>query len=342
MKSLNFKKLLCVLLCGVVSSAILIQFSGCNKSPVATADEATKDTLKISTADQVSTADEAVSSAEVLEQLGFNAQELGINPNIYNADNKEIGFQLEQPQNGDTVAILHTSMGDITMRFFPDEAPKTVTNFINLAKGGGYDNTTFYRVINDFMIQGGDANQASSYGADFNDEFCDKLYNIRGAVAMANNSADSNSSQFFINQKNSDSFETEGGWSALELNWENIKTQLINYKGTNLISSYLDQYGASCYDTDLVPAEVRELYTKYGGNAHLDGAFNIADRGHTVFGQVISGMEVVDKIAAASDQVVTIKNVEISTFSAPTPTVETTKPTETQKSETTVETKNND
>ena len=60
---------------------------------------------------------------------------------------------------------MHTSKGDIKLRLFADQAPKTVTNFINLAKEGKYDNTIFHRVINDFMIQGGDYENANGTGA---------------------------------------------------------------------------------------------------------------------------------------------------------------------------------
>ena len=96
------------------------------------------------------------------------------------------------PKDGEQIAILHTSMGDITWRFFPENAPKAVENFITLAKDGKYDNTIFHRVWDDFMVQGGDYEKhdgtggTSAFGSAFEDEFCDTLYNIRGSVAMAN------------------------------------------------------------------------------------------------------------------------------------------------------------
>ena len=66
------------------------------------------------------------------------------------------GFQLEAPAEGEEVAIMHTSMGDIYIRLFPEHAPKTVENFKTLAKDGYYDGIIFHRVIEDFMIQGAD------------------------------------------------------------------------------------------------------------------------------------------------------------------------------------------
>ena len=64
--------------------------------------------------------------------------------------------QLAMPAQGETVAIMHTTMGDISIRLFPELAPKTVENFTTHAKNGYYDGIVFHRVIKDFMIQGGD------------------------------------------------------------------------------------------------------------------------------------------------------------------------------------------
>ena len=64
--------------------------------------------------------------------------------------------QLDRPAAGETVAIMHTSMGDISIRLFPEQAPKAVENFTTHAKDGYYNGIVFHRVINDFMIQGGD------------------------------------------------------------------------------------------------------------------------------------------------------------------------------------------
>ena len=114
--------------------------------------------------------------------------------------------QLDPPEKGEEIAVIHTSMGDIKVKFFPDEAPKAVENFKTLAKDGYYDGITFHRVINDFMIQGGDPTGTgtggeSIYGGAFEDEFSPNLYNFRGALSMANSGMNTNGSQFFIVQK---------------------------------------------------------------------------------------------------------------------------------------------
>ncbi len=106
--------------------------------------------------------------------------------------------------NGDHTVVLDTSMGDIALMLDADEAPKTVTNFIELAKAGYYDGLTFHRVIPDFMIQGGDpkgdgTGGESIYGKSFDDEINDTKLR-RGVIAMANAGPDTNGSQFFIVQ----------------------------------------------------------------------------------------------------------------------------------------------
>lgn len=103
-------------------------------------------------------------------------------------------------------AILHTTLGDITVKFYPQDAPKTVANFIKLASSNFYDKTTFHRVIKGFMIQGGDPNSKDADktndgkggpGYAFQDEFnSHKL--VRGSLAMANSGPNTNGSQFFI------------------------------------------------------------------------------------------------------------------------------------------------
>lgn len=303
------RRALCIFLSVAAVAAAAVLSTGCQKgksTSIATVDEASATTADVSTEDEAG-------ASGYLESIGIDAATLGINPNICYDDNKA-GFQLDAPSVGDTIAVLHTSMGDITMRFFPTQAPKTVTNFINLAKDGKYDNTLFNKVTNNFMINGGYCG-TSSYGTAFEDEFCDKLFNIRGAVSMSNTGVDSNESAFFINQKNADSFSAEGGWNHLEEQWSTVKTQLENYKDTNLLTAFIEKNGTSCYNTDIVPDDVKKLYEENGGNAYLDGAYNAVDRGYTVFAQVIDGMDVVDKIAAANvdDDGVPTENIVIET-----------------------------
>jgi cyclophilin family peptidyl-prolyl cis-trans isomerase len=97
------------------------------------------------------------------------------------------------------VAVLHTNHGAIELEFFPDDAPKTVQNFEELARKGFYDGVIFHRVIPDFMVQGGDPTGTGTGGPGytFEDEPNDHKVE-RGALAMANAGPNTNGSQFFI------------------------------------------------------------------------------------------------------------------------------------------------
>lgn len=192
--------------------------------------------------------------------------------------------QLDPPAQGEEIAVMHTSMGDIKIKFFPEEAPKAVENFKTLAKEGYYDGITFHRVINDFMIQGGDPTGTGSggesmYGEYFEDEFSPNLYNFRGTLSMANAGPNTNGSQFFIVQAKT---VTEGYWDYIdeivaEYGTENV---LYNSQTGNMVKvNYSD--------------EARQIYNEIGGTPHLDYC-------HTVFGQVFEGMEVVDAIASVA------------------------------------------
>lgn len=98
---------------------------------------------------------------------------------------------------------LTTSKGDIVFKLYDDTAPKTVSNFVYLASGGYYDGLIFHRVIEDFMIQGGDPTGTGSGGPGykFEDELTDNRTYTRGIVAMANAGKNTNGSQFFIMHK---------------------------------------------------------------------------------------------------------------------------------------------
>jgi peptidyl-prolyl cis-trans isomerase B (cyclophilin B) len=96
-------------------------------------------------------------------------------------------------------ARLTTNQGTIDVELYPADAPKTVDNFVKLARDGFYDGVIFHRVIPDFMIQGGDptGTGAGGPGYTFEDEFNDHKVD-RGALAMANAGPNTNGSQFFI------------------------------------------------------------------------------------------------------------------------------------------------
>jgi cyclophilin family peptidyl-prolyl cis-trans isomerase len=98
-----------------------------------------------------------------------------------------------------TNATLHTTQGAIELELFEADAPKTVENFVGLARDGFYDGITFHRVIPEFMIQGGcpKGDGTGGPGYEFEDEPNDHPI-VRGALAMANRGPDTNGSQFFI------------------------------------------------------------------------------------------------------------------------------------------------
>jgi len=110
-------------------------------------------------------------------------------------------FGRPSPEPEPNKVLLRTSMGDITIQLY-DDMPITTSNFRNLVKQGVYDDTIFHRVIDGFMIQGGDPT-GTGYGdpsiPTIPDEFTDHNRNDRGAVAMANAGPDTGSSQFFVN-----------------------------------------------------------------------------------------------------------------------------------------------
>ena len=96
-------------------------------------------------------------------------------------------------------ATLHTSEGALSVALFPDDAPKTVENFVKLAADGFYDGVIFHRVIPDFMLQGGDPTGTGTGGPGYQFEDEPNAPRIvRGALAMANAGPDTNGSQFFI------------------------------------------------------------------------------------------------------------------------------------------------
>ena len=119
------------------------------------------------------------------------------------------------------VATIKTNHGDMKIQLFPDHAPKTVANFVALSKDGYYDGIIFHRIIPEFMIQGGDPTGTgmggqSIYGDSFEDEFSEELYNVRGALSMANAGPNTNGSQFFIVQNSKIPYAQKelerGGW----------------------------------------------------------------------------------------------------------------------------------
>ena len=167
--------------------------------------------------------------------------------------------QLNEVNEKNPLVTVHTNQGDFTLELFPEVAPKTVENFVTHAKNGYYDGVIFHRVIEDFMIQGGDPTGTgmggeSIYGRTFEDEFSREAFNLYGTLSMANAGPNSNGSQFFI------------------VTAKQVPAQMLKQ---------LKDGGW--------PEEIVEEYAKVGGTPWLDHR-------HTVFGRVVEGMDVVLKI----------------------------------------------
>lgn len=166
--------------------------------------------------------------------------------------------QFTDVQEGERVVVMETTKGNIHIKLFPEYAPKAVENFVTHAQDGYYDGLTFHRVFNDFMIQGGDPNGNGSGGE-----------SIWGTP-----------------------FEDE------------FSDQLYHFRGAlSMANAGADTNGSQFFIVQLatVPENIKgslseyaetaaEAYLEVGGTPWLDGA-------HTVFGQVIQGMDIVDEIA---------------------------------------------
>ena len=238
------------------------------------------------------------------------------------------GFQLEDPAEGEEIVVMHTTMGDIYIRLFPEAAPKAVENFVTHAKNGYYNGLTFHRVINEFMIQGGDpkgngTGGESIWGETFEDEFDRKLLNLRGALAMANSGEDTNGSQFFINQTSAKEFGRRESYTEenVDLVYQVGYDKYVQIYGESFTRSYSnwkafkEDTHEETYIYDWIPDEVWDVYEKQGGTISLDGAWRKSG-GHTVFGQVFRGMDVVDAIAKTevSDANKPVKDVVINSI----------------------------
>ena len=115
----------------------------------------------------------------------------------------------QKPTVANPTAILETNLGTIKIELFHNQVPNTADNFIKLAESGFYDGTKFHRVIEHFMIQGGDGISKDDRNKDLwgtgtlnykiKDEFLTGLSNVRGTISMANSGPDTGASQFFIN-----------------------------------------------------------------------------------------------------------------------------------------------
>ena len=186
----------------------------------------------------------------------------------YAINNPDASFpQLSSEVAENEAAVkIKTTEGDITIKLFPEQAPLTVENFLTHAKNGYYNGTIFHRVIKDFMIQGGDPLGNGTGG--------ESIWAGKGTTIDAGYGFKDEISAFLYNIRGSLSMANAGAGT-------NGSQFFINQNTTDMSS----QLSSSKYPTKIVDAY------KNGGNPNLDGK-------HTVFGQVIEGMDIVDKIAS--------------------------------------------
>ena len=176
-----------------------------------------------------------------------------------------IGLSATAQNKAETLVLIKTSYGNITAKLYND-TPKHRDNFIKLVKQGWYNDSPFHRVINNFMIQGGgNKDGRTDPGFTVEAEFRPQHYHKKGALAAArmgdqvNPERRSSGSQFYIVHGQKFNEQTFGAAA---------QRSGVNY-------------------TD----EQKKVYATLGGTPHLDGAY-------TVFGEVIDGFDVIDKIAA--------------------------------------------
>jgi peptidyl-prolyl cis-trans isomerase B (cyclophilin B) len=227
----------------------------------------------------------------------------------------------------DSVVIFHTQYGDMTAILY-EETPKHKANFIELVKSGKYDSTIFHRVIENFMVQGGDVNQKDGIEEEekinytIEEEIHPDFWHVKGALAAArqgdnvNPKRKSSGSQFYIihGQKftENDLVQMAEGrvyqQKQMKLReclamkkYAPIRNQVIEMqkaKDMEGLQNFMETTADSLVEQEFGKQEVYEFseeqikdYETVGGAPHLDGEY-------TVFGRVVEGMNVIDSIAS--------------------------------------------
>ena len=170
-------------------------------------------------------------------------------------------LNFRQPEEAAVTAVIRTNMGDMKVMLFPEAAPKAVENFTTHAKNGYYDGIIFHRVIKDFMIQGGDP-MGMGYGGE----------SIWGEP--------------FADEFSLEALNFKGALSMANSGPNTNGSQFFIVQADSVDPGMIAQMADAGY-----PAEAIEKYKEVGGTPWLDFR-------HTVFGQVIEGLDVVDKIAS--------------------------------------------
>lgn len=166
----------------------------------------------------------------------------------------------QEVQENEILVEMDTTIGPIQIKLFPELAPKTVENFVTHAKNGYYDGIIFHRIIKDFMIQGGDPTGTGMGGE-----------SIYGST--------------FEDEFNPELMNLRGALSMANAGPGTNGSQFFIVQAKNVPSNMLKQMQDYDY-----PEEVIKAYAENGGTPWLDGK-------HTVFGHVVSGMDVVDGMA---------------------------------------------
>ncbi len=230
-----------------------------------------------------------------------------------------LAFALSACAKKDYLITVKTSYGDIKIILY-DQTPQHKENFLKLAQNGDYDSTFFHRVIKDFMIQGGDVNAkpGNEKKIDYTvpAEFVDTLIHHKGTLAAArqgdnmNPEKASSGSQWYIVQGvvyseddlTTDMQKLSAYMKQLMQMPEYAKLQeelstIYHEQGQEAYGKKMLEYRPVCeekfnttFDKDF-PADRLKVYTTIGGTPHLDDAY-------TIFGRVVEGLDVVDKIAA--------------------------------------------
>lgn len=151
------KRIIALVLTVMLIAAV---FAGCGKEVVSSG--TTEVTSKTETQAESAAANETIAYEAKSTEALLTADDVP----AQNLDAADADYQKKAPVAGEEVAILHTSYGDISFKFFPEVAPKAVSSFKALAKDGRYNNTIFHRIIDGFMIQGGDYTNYNGTGGE--------------------------------------------------------------------------------------------------------------------------------------------------------------------------------
>ena len=233
-------------------------------------------------------------------------------------------------------AVIHTTAGDITVVLYPEQAPKAVENFTTYAKNGYYNGSIFYWVEKNSIIQSGSEKVAeketegeteesstsfeqlqdaviqkaatsvtentnkSIWGGDFEDEISDVLHNFHGALSMANDGVNTNNTEFYFVAKKEimSQQDIEINLYANELYYDaslKLLAGVSQEEQTAIVDDLNNKTQAIA--TDGVPDTYKFKYTA-AVNKYLEvGGAPSLDSKHTVFGQVVYGMNIVDAIS---------------------------------------------